>query len=381
MSGRFRIAIVTVPIVKAGITPLSNFINIISNFTDDIFVISGNEFSKTIPYIKKKGRLKIILTYYNYNLKGISRIIEFSYLQLKDTISVLKVARKVDLFIFFMGGAGLILPLLACKVLNKKILLILPGSSSRLSKFCKSPFWKLLYIMERIGYFLSDHIIIYSPNLIKEWNLKNYKHKIIIAHHYFLDFDMFNIMRGVNERDNIIGFIGRLSGEKGILNFLSAIPHVLKIRKDMKFIICGSGKLANKVISFVRGHKLERYVKLKGWVSRENIPTILNEIKLLVLPSYTEGLPNVILEAMACGTPTLATSVGAIRDVIKEGENGFLLEYNDPQHIAERIVELISKPELLEKVSKSSYEYVRENFSYEKTLELWRRILQEIENR
>ncbi|MHA1684988.1 MAG: glycosyltransferase, partial [Candidatus Heimdallarchaeaceae archaeon] len=75
-----------------------------------------------------------------------------------------------------------------------------------------------------------------------------------------------------------------------------------------------------------------------------------------------------MLEAMACSTPVLATPVGAIPDIIKDGETGFLLKSNDPEHIADRIVELLGKPKLLEKVSVNAYNYVRENFSYEKTL-------------
>jgi glycosyltransferase involved in cell wall biosynthesis len=68
-----------------------------------------------------------------------------------------------------------------------------------------------------------------------------------------------------------------------------------------------------------------------------------------------------------------------IPDVIKDGETGFLLKSNDPKHIADKIIELLSKPELLEKVSINAYDYVRENFSYEKTLESWRKIIREIE--
>jgi glycosyltransferase involved in cell wall biosynthesis len=101
-------------------------------------------------------------------------------------------------------------------------------------------------------------------------------------------------------------------------------------------------------------------------------------MKLLVLPSFTEGLPNILLEAMACGTPVLATPVGAIKDIIKESETGFLLKSDDPIHIAERIIELLNNPELLEEVSIKAYNYVRENFSFEKTLDAWRKILSEL---
>jgi glycosyltransferase involved in cell wall biosynthesis len=83
---------------------------------------------------------------------------------------------------------------------------------------------------------------------------------------------------------------------------------------------------------------------------------------------------------MACGTPVLATPVGGIPDLVKEGETGFLLKSNNPEHMAERIIELLNKPEILEKVSINAYNYVRENFSFEKTLKSWRRIFSELES-
>jgi len=86
-----------------------------------------------------------------------------------------------------------------------------------------------------------------------------------------------------------------------------------------------------------------------------------------------------MFEAMACGTPVLATQVGAIPDIIKDNETGFLLKSNDPKHITERTVGLLNKPELLEEVSINAYNYVRANFSYEKTLQIWRKILKELE--
>ena len=82
---------------------------------------------------------------------------------------------------------------------------------------------------------------------------------------------------------------------------------------------------------------------------------------------------------MACGTPVLATPVGGVSYVVKEGETGFLLNSNDPKHIAERIVDLLNRPNLLESVSAKAYRYVRENFNPENTLEVWRRILMDLE--
>lgn len=176
----------------------------------------------------------------------------------------------------------------------------------------------------------------------------------------------------------MVGYVGRLSKVKGILNLIEAMPFVLKGRVDTSFVICGEGGLVNEVEKIIKAEGVEAHVRSIGWVAHQDVPQYLNELKLLVLPSFTEGLPNVILEAMACGTPVLATRVGAIPDIIKDGETGFLLKSNDPKHIADKIVELLNKPELLEKVSENAYEWVRQNFSKEKTIKLWQEILQQL---
>ena len=212
-----------------------------------------------------------------------------------------------------------------------------------------------------------------------QWNLRRYRHKIIISHRHFVDFTKFVVKRKIDERANVVGYVGRFSEEKGILNLVKSIPLLLRRRKDIYFVLCGDGELSNKIRSIIQYQGLDAHVNLTGWISQKEVPNFLNNFKLLVIPSYTEGLPNIMLEAMACGTPVLATPVGAIPDIIKDGETGFLLKSNDPKHIAERIVELLNKPELLEKASVNAYNYVRENFSYEKTLQIWRKILKELE--
>ncbi len=100
--------------------------------------------------------------------------------------------------------------------------------------------------------------------------------------------------------------------------------------------------------------------------------------RLLVLPSYTEGLPNIMLEAMACGTPVLATPVGTIPDVIIDGKTGFIMENNSPECIAANVVRALSSPDL-ERIAEDGKRFAEENFSFEKTVENWKGILQSIE--
>ncbi|MDR9817328.1 MAG: glycosyltransferase family 4 protein [Candidatus Methanoculleus thermohydrogenotrophicum] len=124
------------------------------------------------------------------------------------------------------------------------------------------------------------------------------------------------------DRPSLIGYIGRLSGEKGVQHFAQALPAVLNGREDLRVLIGGDGPLKELIEASLQKGGVTARVDLPGWISHDDLPGYLNQLRLLVLPSYTEGLPNIMLEAMACGTPVLATPVGAIPDVIIDGKTG-----------------------------------------------------------
>jgi glycosyltransferase involved in cell wall biosynthesis len=145
----------------------------------------------------------------------------------------------------------------------------------------------------------------------------------------------------------------------------------------LKFLIGGDGNLLKSVKEFLSSSNLNNSVTLVGWITHKDLPHYLNRLKLVVIPSYTEGLPNIMLESMACGTPVLATSVGAIPDFIIDGKTGFIMESNSPICIARNVIRALESP-ILDEISESAIKKVKFEFSYEMAVKNYEHILKRI---
>lgn len=368
-----NICIITTPRPMAAVVPLSNLVDIMYLLSNELHLITGNDGDK----IRRINEIHCHSIHHEPKPQTIIRILNCIYLHLRISYSILKL-KNVGIWIFYMGE-GLLLPIFILRLLGKPIILCLAASSPKMIDSGKNinRVDKITKFLEITNYRLSNKIVLYSPNLIKEWNLEKYNTKILIAHEHFLDFNAFKIKKKLNERENLIGYIGRLSEEKGILNFIKAIPIILETGKDIKFFLGGDGQLKNYIMKYLEENKLNNKIKLVGWIPHKDLINYLNELKLIVLPSYTEGLPNIMLEAMACGTPILASSVGAIPDVIKDGTNGFIMENNSPECISRNVIRALDHPNSVV-IAKNANEYVKKKFTYDNAIEKYRKILTQL---
>ena len=303
------------------------------------------------------------------------RIAKYILTQLRISY-VLAKERKAEAYIVFLAQS-LTLPILTLKLMRQKVILAVGASYSELARSRKDRLLVFSKIEEKISYRLVDRIVVYSECLINKWNLEKYGNKISIAHEHLLDFDKFKMQRQLNEREKLVGYVGRLSEEKGVLNFVRAILELSKGISGVEFLIGGDGRLRGEIEKYLSEESLKGKVELPGWIPHDELPGYLNQLKLLVLPSYTEGLPNIMLEAMACGTPILATPVGAIPDIIKEGETGFLMENNSPECIATNVIRALDHPDL-EGIAQRARSLVEREFTFERAVERWREILEDV---
>jgi glycosyltransferase involved in cell wall biosynthesis len=148
---------------------------------------------------------------------------------------------------------------------------------------------------------------------------------------------------------NVILFLGRFGKRKGIFDLLQAIA-LVKTRFPTVRLRCGGDGDIEGVRDRVRALGLEENVDVLGWVSGVEKERELMRAAIYVLPSYAEGLPMGVLEAMASGVPTISTEVGGIPDAIEDGVEGYLLRPGDVEGFADRIVRLLEDAALRARV-------------------------------
>lgn len=123
-------------------------------------------------------------------------------------------------------------------------------------------------------------------------------------------------------------FLGRLSSEKGIFDLIRAIAGLADDGIDVELWACGDGdpEAAGQLCEMLG---ISHRVRLLGWVAGDRKRSVLTTASVFCLPSYTEGLPTALLDAMGAGLPVVATRVGAVPDVVTEGEEGLLVDPGD----------------------------------------------------
>jgi len=168
-------------------------------------------------------------------------------------------------------------------------------------------------------------------------------------------------------RDNVVLFLGRLDRDKGIFELVDAISIVRREFPDVKLWFAGEGD-RDALRLYIEKNGLSGAAEFFGWVSGEVKRRLLGEATLHVLPSYLEGLPMVVLEAMAAGLPVVATNVGGIPSVVDDGVNGFLVRPRNAGAVAEAVCKLLRDPALRVRMGAVSREKINERFLPERVV-------------
>lgn len=184
---------------------------------------------------------------------------------------------------------------------------------------------------------------------------------------------------GIPPSAPLIGYIGRLHRQKGVEDLLVAMDSVTTRVPDSHLLVVGEGECGPFLAKQMRSRGLSDAVLFTG--TRHDVPQVLQDLDILVLPSLWEGLPNVILEAMASGLPVVATGVGGVPEIVVDNVTGFLVPPRQPEALSNAILRLVRDPDLRNRMGQAGRQRVQEHFSVDRmvmeTEALYERLLAE----
>jgi len=172
----------------------------------------------------------------------------------------------------------------------------------------------------------------------------------------------------------LVGFLGRLERVKGPDVFVEACRVLASRRQDLRFAVAGSGSLAGEIERGLRAACSERAAFL-GRVS--NAAAFLSSLDVLVVPSRSESFSLVALEAMAIGTPIVATAVGGLADLLRESGAGILVPPDDPLAVADAVERLLADPASRDRMREAGKPYAR-RFSIDRMVDEYLKVYRSI---
>ena len=168
----------------------------------------------------------------------------------------------------------------------------------------------------------------------------------------------------VNPPLNIL-YLGWLEEEKGIFDFLEACSD-LKREDKFKILVAGGGSREADAKEFVRKRGIQDITKFVGWVEGVQLQELLNNSHILVLPSWAEGFPNAVIEAMASGLAVVVTSVGNVPDILTNESEALLVNPKDKASLMNAIARLVEDENLRHSIALQGHLFSLENFAVEK---------------
>ncbi len=171
---------------------------------------------------------------------------------------------------------------------------------------------------------------------------------------------------GIGEDEFVIGYVGNFAPGKGHLQLVEAFSKVIGCVANARLLLVGRGSLAS-VTQAVERLSLQEKVIFAGW--REDVSACLNAMDLFVQPSLSEAFSQVLVESMGVGLPVIATDVGGAKEVITNGENGFLIEPGMPTAIYEKTLMLAANKELRERIAFVGQQFVKDRFTVKNMVE------------
>jgi glycosyltransferase involved in cell wall biosynthesis len=192
----------------------------------------------------------------------------------------------------------------------------------------------------------------------------------------FIDTDLFSPKGGGDE--NLVAWVGRFVPEKGLPDLVRAAKAVVARNKDVKFLLVGDGPTKGRIQQMVHDLDLSRNFTFTGTIRHSDVARLLAGAAMFVMPSYREGMPFALLEAMSCAKPVVGSDISGIRDLVNDGKNGLLVKPGNPEALAKAISELLGDPLLRDRFGQSSRHLILDNYSKEVVMKQVEQIYHEV---
>ncbi|MCP4189074.1 MAG: glycosyltransferase family 4 protein [Planctomycetaceae bacterium] len=186
-----------------------------------------------------------------------------------------------------------------------------------------------------------------------------------------------------NSGNLVLGAMGRLSQEKGFDILIRAVKQLVDAGQPVQLLIAGDGDEKSSLARLIQELQLDSHVKLLGHVA--NPKAFFQKLDMFVLSSLREGLPNVLLEAMAMSVPVVATRIAGVPKLISHGENGLLVAPDSAEALESAMLDLVQEPALRARLGVSGRRTVEEDFNFatriEKVVEIYNELLETSQTR
>jgi glycosyltransferase involved in cell wall biosynthesis len=304
---------------------------------------------------------------------GILRRLPFNVKRLLNFNSLIS-RKKFDFaHLHFDCGSfrGRALMILSLRLRGVKVLLHLHGTG-----------WEVFYdevskterLFARIGLKASDIIIVLYDLWVRKIREILPEAEVYVTSNFVQEVssaspDTLRIYRdkfGFRDDDIVVVFVGGLGWRKGCFDILEAVPKVIAQNPRVKFLLVGGDDYPGefeKIRGQVVTDGLSEWIHLTGEASREDVTIYMQMSQIFLLPTYREGAPVAIIEAMRASLPIITTPVGGIPDMVQDGLNGLLIQPGNPEIIAQTALSLASDPDLRAKLGKAAREVFTKRYS------------------
>ncbi len=319
--------------------------------------LDRKKYNPMVCCMKKRGVLADDMEKMGIKIESLNIRNRFNFLALPRLVKILR-REGIDILHTFLFRAN-ILGRLTGRMVRVPIVI----SSEECIKLKKK---KISILIDRLTSRWADRIVVISEaiknTLTKREKINPEKIEVI---YNGIDLSSFRV-ENKREKDSIpkVGIVGRLHPDKGHRYFLKAAAQTIKKEPKVEFLIVGHGPLRGELEDLSNELALSDKVVFVG--GRRDIPQIMSSLDILVLSSLEEGLGNVLLEAMACGRPVVATKVGGVPEAVLDGETGILVSPKNPDALAQATLKLLMNRALAKGMGQAGRRRVEKYFSIDR---------------